>query len=187
MDEAINSRWAQLRDLPGHPEMSVFPDREPRIRHVDALDSEFEFECPKCKYNLTGVSGEYCPECGIALAYEPVTVFTAAELSLVWAAALVLDRAAISNLIVTGSYDPVVGLFSRRSSLPHVMVPFKFIHDAIQLLEAEFGEREFKPGQRPNVQRPHLPDWTCPACSESNPGGFEVCWQCGADAPTPPK
>lgn len=23
-----------------------------------------------------------------------------------------------------------------------------------------------------------LPDWTCAQCSESNPGSFEVCWNC---------
>lgn len=22
--------------------------------------------------------------------------------------------------------------------------------------------------------------WTCRACNEENPGGFEVCWRCGA-------
>lgn len=23
-----------------------------------------------------------------------------------------------------------------------------------------------------------LPDWTCAKCSESNPGSFDVCWNC---------
>jgi hypothetical protein len=23
-------------------------------------------------------------------------------------------------------------------------------------------------------------DWTCPACSEKNPGNFELCWNCNA-------
>ncbi len=23
-------------------------------------------------------------------------------------------------------------------------------------------------------------DWTCTACSEKNPGNFELCWKCGA-------
>ena len=24
-------------------------------------------------------------------------------------------------------------------------------------------------------------DWTCAKCSESNPGSFEVCWNCGVE------
>lgn len=27
---------------------------------------------------------------------------------------------------------------------------------------------------------PALPDTGCRACGESNPGGFELCWNCGA-------
>ena len=27
-------------------------------------------------------------------------------------------------------------------------------------------------------------DWECPACGESSPGTFEVCWNCGAAAPS---
>jgi hypothetical protein len=184
MDDAIHARWAQFRDLPTHPEMSVFPDRPPRIRHQDVRATEEALHCPKCDYDLTGSRGDYCPECGIEMAYEPVTVFTAAELSLVWAAGMVLDRAGISNLIVTGSFDPIIGLFTRKTSLPHVMVPFKFYHEAVADLDAEFGRREFKPGERP-APKPATPDWACPACGERNPGGFEVCWQCSAQAPGP--
>jgi hypothetical protein len=27
-------------------------------------------------------------------------------------------------------------------------------------------------------------DWTCPVCSEKNPGNFEVCWKCSAARPS---
>jgi hypothetical protein len=26
-------------------------------------------------------------------------------------------------------------------------------------------------------------DWTCPNCSEKNPGNFELCWNCNAPRP----
>jgi len=26
-------------------------------------------------------------------------------------------------------------------------------------------------------------DWTCPSCSEKNPGNFELCWNCNAPRP----
>jgi len=186
MDEAIPERWGQFRDLPGHPEMSVFPDRAPTIRHQEVVNADESFSCPKCGYNLTGVSGSYCPECGIALEYEPVTVFTAADLSLVWAAALVLDRAAITNMIVTGSFDPIIGMFARKNSMPHVMVPFKFVYEAADLLQKEFGGREFKVGDQPATRNQAGPDWKCTRCAESNPASFEVCWQCGRDCGSHP-
>ena len=29
-------------------------------------------------------------------------------------------------------------------------------------------------------------DWTCPSCSEVNPGNFELCWNCGGPPPHSP-
>lgn len=28
-----------------------------------------------------------------------------------------------------------------------------------------------------------LPEWTCASCSEAVPGGFDICWKCGAERP----
>ncbi len=181
MDEAIHPRWAEFGDFPGHPDIWIYPDREPRIRHQDMLSADLAFECPRCAYNLTGVSGEYCPECGIALAYEPVTVFTAADLSLAWAAVLVLDNARISNLLVSSSFDLGLAVLRRKSSYPRVLVPFKFFYEAADLLQREFGAREFGPAAQPIRSGPHLPPWRCSQCGEENPGTFEICWQCASE------
>ncbi len=182
MDDALPSRWIELRELPGHPEMSVFPDRDPKIKNADVPQGQEELRCPKCKYSLTGIAAEYCPECGIELSYEPITVFAGADQSLVWAAAMVLDQNEVSNLITTGSFDPILGMFTRRQSLPHIMVPFKFYHEAVQLLDAAFGQREFKTGEKP-AKPDSVPDWACSSCHERNPESFEVCWNCGLQRP----
>lgn len=182
MEDALPNRWIELQALPGHPEMSLFPDREPKIGNRDITEPDEHLTCPKCKYDLTQIEARYCPECGIELSYEPITVFAAADQSLVWAAAMVLDQNALSNLIVTGSFDPVLGTFTRRHSLPHIMVPFKFYHEAVQLLDIEFGQREFKVGDKP-AQPPAQPDWTCSGCQDDNPESFEVCWNCGLQRP----
>jgi hypothetical protein len=31
----------------------------------------------------------------------------------------------------------------------------------------------------------NLPEWTCEKCHEAVPGGFDLCWNCGAERPTP--
>ncbi len=183
MEEALPTRWIELQSLPGHPEMSVFPDRAPKIENCDVPESTEPLTCPKCRYDLTRIPAHYCPECGIELSYEPITVFAAADQSLVWAAAMVLDQNAVSNLIVTGSFDPVLGTFTRRHSLPHIMVPFKFYHEAVQLLDTEFGQREFRTGEKPAKIAPQ-PDWKCSGCQEHCPESFEVCWKCGLQRPT---
>ncbi len=178
MDDALPTRWIELSELPGHPEMSLFPDREAKINNRDVPHGKENLSCPRCRYDLTGIPAVYCPECGIELSYEPITVFAAAEQSLVWAAGMVLDQHEISNLIVSGSFDPVLGTFTRRQSLPHIMVPFKFYHEAAQILDGEFSRREFKSGEKP-PQAEAMPDWPCTSCTEQNPESFEVCWSCG--------
>jgi len=84
--------------------------------------------------------------------------------------------------MTSGSYDPVLGIFTSRRSLPHIMVPFKFYHEAVQLLDAEFGQRVFKTGDRP-TKVTTAPDWSCSGCQEENPESFEVCWNCGLQRP----
>jgi hypothetical protein len=179
MTDAFAARWDEFRNLPNHPEMSVFPDRVPCAGFRTGLESAEEIKCPRCKYSLRGIEPVYCPECGTHVEFEPTTVFTAADQSLVWAAALVLDQHEISNLIVTGSYDPFLGAFAKTGSMPRLMVPLKFVYEAISILDGQFGRRVFKPGEAPPRPAPQ-PSWRCPACSEDNPATFELCWSCGA-------
>lgn len=177
VDASLPYRWTHLRELPNNPQVSVFPDRPPRLTLRDTGD-RFDLRCPHCAYALRGRTANYCPECGLDLAYEPIAVFTAADISLIWAAALILDRAEISNLIAMNAPDVLQPLPTRRAAMPRIMVPFKFFCEAADRLEAEFGAREFALGQGP--LRPEVgPAWPCPGCGEENPGNFDVCWHCG--------
>lgn len=36
------------------------------------------------------------------------------------------------------------------------------------------------------ARQPAGADRPCPACSESNPAAFELCWSCGAELTAPP-
>jgi hypothetical protein len=177
MDETLPTRWEQFRDLPSRPEVSVFPDRAPRISHRNVL-TPHGFKCPRCKYDLTGMAADYCPECGTDLAYEPIEIFSAADLSLVWAAAMQLDQNQISNLIVTVNCDPLVSVLTGATGMPRVMVPFKFFYEAVDVLEACFGKRFFRHGEQPPRDAAKTP-WTCTGCNEECPGDFEICWNCG--------
>jgi hypothetical protein len=177
VDQPLPSRWTRFQNLPNPPEVSVFPDRAPRLHHRHA-DESFKLRCPACDYALRGLPGDYCPECGLDLAYEPINVFTAHDLSLVWAAGLLLDREEISNLIVTGGSDILQGMGLSFSGRPRLMVPFKFFSEAVELLDREMGGRDFAAGMRPEAP-PAGPPWRCEGCQERNPGSFELCWSCG--------
>ncbi len=180
MSDQLTTRWEEFSKLPQNREISTYPDRPARVSHRDSVDSNYELECPRCKHSLTGIPDSCCPECGLLVDYEPVKVFTAYDQSLVWVAAMLMDEHQISNMVNVGSFQVFGGVFEKRKQMPCVEVPFKFFHEAVDLLERKFGKRHFKAGEQP--KRPDdTPDWLCPNCREENPGSFEVCWNCGAD------
>jgi hypothetical protein len=49
--------------------------------------------------------------------------------------------------------------------------------------DADFAEaiRILKEQQRPASA--NAPDWVCPSCQQSNPGNFEICWNCQSTRP----
>lgn len=62
-------------------------------------------------------------------------------------------------------------LFSEGAA-PSVWVPAVQETQALHVVE-----------QLNSRQRKKLPDWICHQCGEKVPGGFETCWQCGAESP----
>jgi len=181
--KSFQSRWQQFRQMPTHPEVSIFPNRKPRLSPKDAVDAPLEGKCPSCHYSLRGIEPRYCPECGLHVEFEPVIVFSAAEHALVAAAGMLMDQHRITNMIVMPeAFDALLGMLGRSKRMPHLMVPYKFLFEAAKLLEDRFGKRTFAAGEKP-PRRESGTSWTCPGCNEENPGTFEICWSCGASPP----
>lgn len=60
-------------------------------------------------------------------------------------------------------------------------IPFTHAYPEVWLVEEADAERArtvVREHERA-AQQPLAPR-SCPACGEENPGGFEVCWRCGA-------
>jgi hypothetical protein len=47
------------------------------------------------------------------------------------------------------------------------------------LLQARSQGREDELIRAAHVEANRLPDWKCDVCRESNPGTFDLCWNCG--------
>jgi hypothetical protein len=75
-----------------------------------------------------------------------------------------MDNAGLRN-----AYGSDLPFISRR-----VRVPREFFFDALAALaEADHGESDAKSGE-----------WECPACGETVPADFDVCWNCNSEQDT---
>jgi len=65
-------------------------------------------------------------------------------------------------------------------------IPLDVFEDMIRLLaEARQKGRAHEMVAAAHRQAADLQEWTCSACGESNPGTFELCWNCSTDADSP--
>ena len=183
MDE-LARKWSAFIDSIEQPEVSIHPDRAPAITHQDAIDTDVEFRCPICEYDLRGLDSDRCPECGTPIGYEPITAFVAEEYALARSAAQLLDRHKITNMLTTRISSGIGALIGLAGHTTRVAVPRKFFFEAIALLDEAFNGRSFRTGEQPDI--PQKPDWRCPKCNKSNPGSFEICWNCHENTPDDP-
>jgi hypothetical protein len=78
-------------------------------------------------------------------------------------------------------------LFNRHARGALGDIPFPETYPEIWLAEARDLERARR--ILAQYERPTAAETRCRACGEDNPGGFELCWRCGAAldvSPSPP-
>jgi hypothetical protein len=101
-------------------------------------------------------------------------VFSAPDLTRVSYARTLLEAAEIPCVIqneLTRTVGPSIYGFSHKTLLDPVLCVLDENHVAAakDILSAQLGP-EAEAG----------PEWACPACNESNPATFDLCWNCGA-------
>jgi hypothetical protein len=81
-----------------------------------------------------------------------------------------LIRAEIRNENLVG----LAGLLPEAATLPTIWVEHEDNWERARAIVDEFEARRLEPPP---------PDILCPACRETNPGNFELCWKCRAELP----
>jgi Putative prokaryotic signal transducing protein len=98
-------------------------------------------------------------------------VFTSQDFTQVGYYKSVLDEAGISSFVRNENANSI-GL-SGAIFFPSLCVTEDADYDeAIRILKS----RQYK-------ETTPVADWTCPSCSEKNPGNFELCWNCTTPRP----
>lgn len=142
--------------------------------------------CLKCGYYLAGLPRRQCPECGRTFTMEehippgdfPPLIFEGREVRAVPDTVNLMRRARIPFMEQVGPMESMYGLSDLPGSRRRLAVARGFYFQAIELLR-----RFHHHGELPEEPAAPPPDWTCPGCGETNPGTFEVCWNCSETPP----
>jgi hypothetical protein len=98
-------------------------------------------------------------------------VFTSQDFTQVGYYKSVLDEAGISSFVRNENANSI-GL-GGAIFFPSLCVTDDYDYvEAIRILKSQ-QYKETTP----------VADWTCPSCSEKNPGNFELCWNCNSPRP----
>jgi len=156
--------------------------REPTFTGQERPLPDFGLFCEECGLSLAGAPADVCPDCQQPLRLPEV-----------------VSRGGWVNLtrFVAGPLQPVVKSILYQNGIPYLLgssglsniytgigpyveerllVPQEFFFDALYALADATQPASTEPAA----------DWTCPECTESVPGGFDVCWKCGAFRPESP-
>jgi hypothetical protein len=99
-------------------------------------------------------------------------VFSSPDFTAVGYYKSMLDEAGISSFIQNENANSI-GLAGAMFFPALCIIDDASYDEAIHILKS----RQFKP------DAVGVEEWTCPSCSEKNPGNFELCWNC--DTPRP--
>ena len=146
--------------------------------------------CLKCGYGLAGLPRHQCPECGKTFTIDehipkgdfPVIIFNGKELRGTPELMDLLKRYRIPFMEVMGPADSMYGLVGATYRGTRISIMRARYFEVIDLLRRQALGEALPPADTCN-----RPDWTCPSCSEENPGTFDVCWSCGIDSPDGPQ
>ncbi|MFQ5502276.1 MAG: hypothetical protein ACE5EQ_08235 [Phycisphaerae bacterium] len=143
--------------------------------------------CKRCRYPLASLPEHRCPECGTQFDVDdyippgdtPVVIINGHEVRMNDSVIEVIRRARIPHLEELHPAETMPGLRQRSQRGGRLAVPRGYYFQVIDLLRRYelFAELPPPPADPP-------PEWTCPACNESNPGTFELCWNCSENHPT---
>lgn len=173
----------QLRDCPWYNGVMTLDPHELPV-------PDLGLRCRTCGYLLAGLPQHRCPECGnefdlndhIPPGDFPTVIFDGSPVLLTPEIMELLHTYQIVHMQRKG---PMEAIYTGNLSLAgrvELAVSRECYFDVIDLLRRQRVGLPMPP--RP-VDRSDATEWHCKVCGETCPGNFEVCWQCGADAPDP--
>jgi len=164
-----------VADLPDHH----LKRREPTFTGRERPLPDFGLCCRGCEWPLAGATGNTCPHC--FMIFDPSEVIPPGDWiniskfiprSIRSMAAGVLYQDGVPYLVDNADLTWIYG--GNVPFIPGTLrVPREFFFDALHALSAAAEQTSADAGE----------DWTCPACRESVPGDFDICWSCNTPRP----
>jgi predicted amidophosphoribosyltransferase len=171
--------FARLYDTlaAARPSLIAIP-RPPRTLGADFTFPDTDLRCRRCRAPLIDVRDLRCPRCSVvldpaALLPRDTLVAVTREFRQRQPLAILLARTTLENDGVPNASSAGDGTLRTIAgiSAATLSVPRSYYFDAVALLieRRAAAESSETPGD----------DWPCPACGESVPATFDLCWNCG--------
>ncbi|MBI5864783.1 MAG: hypothetical protein HZB38_09790 [Planctomycetes bacterium] len=185
-----------LRGLPEHrcPECGAPLDmdelvrswirvRPPRFNGQERPLPNFGLRCRGCAHPLAGATTNACPKCGRGFSLDELRprrgwfqIDSAAVRPLdMTTLAVVLEQQRVP-FIPTGSMAAADLFLGTRAIGANLLVATEFYFELLWIVE---DCRKRLEAIRSSVRG----EWLCPTCGETNPGHFELCWNCESPMP----
>jgi len=144
------------------------------------------YRCHSCDYDLTGAGEHRCPECGRPFSPDdylppgayPLLIVEGSPVRPTADVIALLDEHQVPHGSELNPLDQAFGFRFSAVEQPTVTIMRDFYWDAVDLIVRERRGLPLPDAPPPREDRP---DWVCDGCQESNPGTFDVCWQCGRE------